>query len=726
MDYLSPHSYSIHNQIFKREINEHFGQHRVISNLKSSQDYLERMSLWKTLKGHRGCVNSVLFSETGEYIFTGSDDTRVNLYQSNSGSLIESFRTLHTQNVFYAKDLPCQSTMDYIVTCAADGKVSLMNIHTKNSRMLYRHTGRAHRIALIPNEPMQFYSCGEDGVCCFYDLREKVFDLMPKGTFENEELIQTISRGNLPAFKINHKNPKSPRNVSIYSIGVNPSNNFEIAIAGMTPRISLFDIRVPTNPFSFLCPTHLLPGDSNRQSQSHVTGIKYNYNGSLLLASYNDEQIYTFQVPNNLRFIESTSSEDSAFPLSRMNAEQPTTNFPQNDETANEEENEAETKQTKFPDNDNNESIENQDFGYYRRYSGHKNSDTVKQVSFYGPKSEFVVSGSDCGHLFFWGTESTNVLKVFKADSQGAINCLASHPITPLFASSGLEKSAKLWLPFGERTPLIEGTEEFEKVEKIISNNLEDRPTLTSRRLSSRALRSILRMMLNSVDEVDLDEEEEEEGEVGIEDLQAGVRRRELGGEGEEDTRSRPRRRYINIREMAFLLPFLEANLTDEIDEDNEEEDLGDDTMDEVGGENDDRDEEDSEEEEDVEEEDDDYDDDNESEDEESENSESDESSDGDEIEDYLDSNIEFIDDDSSDFDSDEDDEESEEEEYSEHEIDMEDEVYDDDDNNNDEEYGDENIGIFEIDHDEESSSESIIEHDDEMKAIIKEMEEVD
>lgn len=26
------------------------------------------------------------------------------------------------------------------------------------------------------------------------------------------------------------------------------------------------------------------------------------------------------------------------------------------------------------------------------------------QVTFYGPRSEFVVSGSDCGHIFFWNT----------------------------------------------------------------------------------------------------------------------------------------------------------------------------------------------------------------------------------------------------------------------------------------------------------------------------------
>ncbi|CAN0384677.1 unnamed protein product, partial [Hapterophycus canaliculatus] len=36
------------------------------------------------------------------------------------------------------------------------------------------------------------------------------------------------------------------------------------------------------------------------------------------------------------------------------------------------------------------------------RFTGHRNVLTVKQVNFYGPRSEFVVSGSDCGHIFLW------------------------------------------------------------------------------------------------------------------------------------------------------------------------------------------------------------------------------------------------------------------------------------------------------------------------------------
>ena len=48
-----------------------------------------------SLQGHIGCVNSALFSECGNYVFTGSDDTRVNVYNLHTGFLEESISTAH-------------------------------------------------------------------------------------------------------------------------------------------------------------------------------------------------------------------------------------------------------------------------------------------------------------------------------------------------------------------------------------------------------------------------------------------------------------------------------------------------------------------------------------------------------------------------------------------------------------------------------------------------------
>jgi hypothetical protein len=36
------------------------------------------------------------------------------------------------------------------------------------------------------------------------------------------------------------------------------------------------------------------------------------------------------------------------------------------------------------------------------RFTGHRNVQTVKGCNFFGASDEYVVSGSDCGHVFVW------------------------------------------------------------------------------------------------------------------------------------------------------------------------------------------------------------------------------------------------------------------------------------------------------------------------------------
>ena len=46
----------------------------------------------------------------------------------------------------------------------------------------------------------------------------------------------------------------------------------------------------------------------------------------------------------------------------------------------------------------------------------------VKGVNFYGPKSEFIVSGSDCGNVFLWEKESERIVNFFPADEGGVVS----------------------------------------------------------------------------------------------------------------------------------------------------------------------------------------------------------------------------------------------------------------------------------------------------------------
>lgn len=69
--------------------------------------------------------------------------------------------------------------------------------------------------------------------------------------------------------------------------------------------------------------------------------------------------------------------------------------------------------------------------------AGHLNSETVKGVSFMGVADEYVVSGSDCGHVYIWSKQDGRLQKLVKGD-RSVVNCLEPHPYLPAtLATSG-------------------------------------------------------------------------------------------------------------------------------------------------------------------------------------------------------------------------------------------------------------------------------------------------
>ncbi|GFT02026.1 DDB1- and CUL4-associated factor 8 [Nephila pilipes] len=125
----------------------------------------------------------------------------------------------------------------------------------------------------------------------------------------------------------------------------------------------------------------------------NVTSLVYNYNGKEILASYNDEDIYLF------------------------------------------------------------DAFETDTSKYVHRYRGHRNNQTVKGVNYFGARSEYIMSGSDCGCIFFWEKETEHIVKFMYGDEGGAVNCLEQHPTMPVLATSGLDDDIKIWVPSCEDPP---------------------------------------------------------------------------------------------------------------------------------------------------------------------------------------------------------------------------------------------------------------------------------
>ena len=45
----------------------------------------------------------------------------------------------------------------------------------------------------------------------------------------------------------------------------------------------------------------------------------------------------------------------------------------------------------------------------------------VKGVNFYGPCSEFIVTGSDCGNVYLWHRDTEKIVNFFHADDGGVV-----------------------------------------------------------------------------------------------------------------------------------------------------------------------------------------------------------------------------------------------------------------------------------------------------------------
>uniref|UniRef100_A0A8C9L3N9 Uncharacterized protein n=1 Tax=Pavo cristatus TaxID=9049 RepID=A0A8C9L3N9_PAVCR len=71
----------------------------------------------------------------------------------------------------------------------------------------------------------------------------------------------------------------------------------------------------------------------------------------------------------------------------------------------------------------------------------------IKEANFWG--SNFVMSGSDCGHIFIWDRHTAEHLMLLEADNH-VVNCLQPHPFDPILASSGIDYDIKIWSPLEE------------------------------------------------------------------------------------------------------------------------------------------------------------------------------------------------------------------------------------------------------------------------------------
>ncbi|XP_064292516.1 DDB1- and CUL4-associated factor 8 isoform X2 [Plodia interpunctella] len=354
------HTYQICREIINREMGLSFpcgktGKYDVMFEKRfyGSLHSIYRLDKLHHLNEHRGCVNSINFHPEGHLLASGSDDTQVIVWDWARNIALQSIKTGHKSNVFQSKFLYLNAESQInIVTCARDGQVRLVQCPPSGGpaasrRRLTSHARAAHKLHVSACEPHVVLSAAEDGLVMQCDVRED----HPTRLFQVRDQKHTIP---------------------LYSVSGHPLQPRELAVAGRDKFVRVYDRRKSTKPLLMYCPATFLHQNGQkkaaRYAMMHMTCAVYNHDGSEILGSYNDEDIYLFDTKKDVYDKEDTSGIKD---------------------------------------------------GYTHRYSGHRNSATFKGVAFFGPNSEYVVSGSDCSYIYIWDKKSEAIVQWLKGDENG-------------------------------------------------------------------------------------------------------------------------------------------------------------------------------------------------------------------------------------------------------------------------------------------------------------------
>lgn len=317
------------NGFYCKRSESRYANHRKVfeRSFYGSLNSVQRLELMAKLNEHFGCVNCLGFSKSGLYLLSGSDDLRVILWSWYNNKPLTTAYTKHRKNVFQCKFYEEDGANMKVISASADGSIcthQFTNSGGHTEKQIYTHAGAVHKLAIAENVA---YTCGEDGLIIEFDFRTKT-----------------------PAKMVTVR--EKHRKIPLFSISAHPTE-MKYAVSGRDQFVRVYDRRNHKTLLARHCPSELL--EKNKTTR-YISACVYNYNGTELLASFNDENIYLFDASNHTLG------------------------------------------------------------SYVHKYRGHVNSATIKGVNFFGPQSEYIVSGSDCSKIFFWDKKSEAIVQYMQGN----------------------------------------------------------------------------------------------------------------------------------------------------------------------------------------------------------------------------------------------------------------------------------------------------------------------
>ncbi|KAJ3815513.1 WD40 repeat-like protein [Lentinula aff. lateritia] len=508
LDRSSFPSYSLSTQIQKRALGQ---------SLARTWDRV------KVLGGHAGCINTLHWARGGELLLSAGDDTTVQIWRLDPTSTFEDYpfvcrtviHTGHRANIFNTAMLPYSHR---IATVSGDRQVRVFDVGEDYETSvlgqeigqkyclstLRCHEDRVKRIA-TEESPDRFLTVSEDGTVRQHDLRTPhvCSDHCPAPLLQVHHELSTLA-----------------------------TSSYYCVVAGDSPYAYLFDRRFTGRDIpdewgrrdEGLVSCVLRFGRTNQRKvyrtrtyrREHITGAKMSAeNGHEVLLSYSSDGVYLFSTLHDPESSSSLSSTIVPPNLKRRRisreSEYPSTS---SSTVSSSPPSEGAAVNLDFLQGENEDSEEDdvvdplrgeeQKAFYswtdivtpYRRFSGARNVDTVKDVNFLGPRDEFVTSGSDDGNFFVWHKSTGKIHGIYEGDG-AVVNVIEGHPHLPLVAVSGIDHTVKLFAPVHRESAFSR----MSNAESIMDMNREQSDLRTHiRRIRRRDLANLLASFSTSTD----------------------------------------------------------------------------------------------------------------------------------------------------------------------------------------------------------------------------------
>ncbi|KAL4291780.1 hypothetical protein GQ457_14G024790 [Hibiscus cannabinus] len=351
-----------------------------------SHDVVLQLDASHTDAKDQSCGDRVTFNAAGNLIVSGLAEMRIAMWDWEYGISKHAFWSGHEYicKIFVIKIMPYTNDSS-LISCSVDGHVrhALIMSHCVRNQTMAKHTEGVCDLDVEPGNPNVSYSCGADGVVNHLTYTKPFYTF----AFHIDLRIYAPATKLFTCQPIDDAMPIR-QFIPLDHIVVDPLNPNLFAVSGSDKYTRLYDIRKSMRDSStdfdqfidhFYLP-HLIG--------AHlvvVTGMAFS-DHSELLVSYNDSSVCLYKRDMGLGHDPVPSS-----PFSARN----------------------EASEKVIP----------------QLYRGFAEFESGKDVTFLGPKSEYVVMGSDYGRIFIWKKKGGELIRVMEGD-EDSVNFIGSHPQT--------------------------------------------------------------------------------------------------------------------------------------------------------------------------------------------------------------------------------------------------------------------------------------------------------